>query len=418
MGEFAKWAEAQLDVKPEEKERPKIDDWRERADKQTQRLRKHVPLSAEVGTARATDALQQITSLLGGLGYKFRMQHHLESPDTATSVLPKEDPGIPGRDISIELPKEASWLEPRLFSKEAVGPIRSFLQDARVETRAKSRAKRKRALAPGTNPLTIPGFVPAAVIAAPESFRRGFTQADEDAKSVRNELLQAKLDEAKAEFEQALSEEYKGRKMASAGEWLDGLTKSVFALEKNAQSDQGEAMKWINAYLGMAALLGYGAHRASKRWTESRDPARQKHKLYRMALRQRMHDKGIPVVVDFNELPAGQAQTETTDELPVPEIKEAMVKRAAMSLKQILSRKVAPALPPLSHEYSGSLYRRLLETFKPVAAAKKKLAKQTGERYRPSLHNLPNIATPEQLNVFKVLTPEQKREIFYDVIGR
>jgi len=326
VGEFAKWAQKELDKKKPEKEekpRPKIKDWRERASGQVSRLRKHTPLSAEEGVSNAAETLNQIGTLLGDLGYKFRMQRHLAEPEIATSILPKGDPGIPGRDISIELPKSAEWLEPRLLSKEAVGPLRSFLQDAHVEAKARGREKRKRALAPSADPMTVPGFVPAAVIAAPEAFRQGFTRADDDAKAARNELLQAELEKAKAEFEEALNQEYKGRKMASAGEWLDGLAKSVFHMEKDAQADQGDMMKWINAYMGLAALLGYGSHRASQKWTEARDPARQKHKLYQMAIRQRMHDKGIPVVVDFNELPAAKAELEATDELPALEAKVA-----------------------------------------------------------------------------------------------
>lgn len=414
MGEFAKWAEKEL---PVEEERPKIEDWRDRASGQTDRLRKHMPLTSEIGTANATALLKQISTALGNLGYNFRMRRHRESPQE-TSILPSGDPGIPGRDISITLPKEASWMETRLFSKEAVGPIRAAFQEAGIETKARMREKRKRALAPGTDPMTVPGFVPAAVIAGPESFRRGFTQADKDTSTARNDELQAKLDVAKEEFEQALTEEYKGRKMASAGEWIDGLTQSVFTLEKSAsQSEPGEAMRLINVYLGLASLLGYGSFRASKRWTESRDPARQKHKLYRMAVRQRMHDKGVPVVVDFEDLPAARARAvakSQTDDVPLT----MDAKEGAMTRAQILGRKIAPSMAPLSHEHVSGLYRKLLETLKPVASAKRKVAAKTGVPYKPSLHGLSGIATPEQLNAFRVMTPDQKRRIFYDVIGR
>jgi hypothetical protein len=214
-------------------------------------------------------------------------------------------------------------MEHRLLSKEAIGPIRSWLQNAKVESGAKLKERRHKAFAPTENPLTSPGFVPLAAITAPESFRKGFTQADADAAAVRNELLGTELEQAKQEFERALSEEYKGRKAASAGEWLDNFTDKVFALEKRADSDQGDAMKWLNAYLGTAALLGYGTHRAAESFTSRHDSARQKHKLYRMALRQRMHDKGVPVMVDFNDLPAAKEEMNLTDELPVQEMKEA-----------------------------------------------------------------------------------------------
>ena len=66
---------------------------------------------------------------------------------------------------------------------------------------------RRRAFTPTDNPLTVPGFVPAATIAVPEAFRKGFTQADEDAARTRNEILGAELEQAKQEFEQALAEE-------------------------------------------------------------------------------------------------------------------------------------------------------------------------------------------------------------------
>ena len=342
MGEFAKWAEQeeQLD-QMEETPRPKVKDWRERASEQVGRFKKHMPLAAEEGAQNASEALKQLSALLYGLGYQFRMKRHQEKPDEAVNLLPRDEPGIPGRDVSISLPeprkpepesemaaltpipKFASWMEPRLFSKEAVGPIRAMLQNTKVEAGAKMKERKRKAFAPTENPLTSPGFVPLAAITAPESFRKGFTQADTDSSSMRNEVLGQELEQAKQEFERALSEEYHGRKAASAGEWLDGLTKELFSLEKQADSDQGDAMKWLNAYLGAAALLGYGTHRAAENFTSKRDPARQKHKLYRMALRQRMHDKGVPVMVDFNELPAAKEELNLVNELPVQEAKEA-----------------------------------------------------------------------------------------------
>lgn len=343
MGEFAKWAEQEEQLDQMEKTpRPKVKNWRERAAEQVGRLKQRMPLAAEEGAQNASELLKQLSSMLYGLGYQFRMKRHQENPDEAINLLPRGDPGIPGRDISISLPesedrpapelesdtmnlfpKTAAWLEPRLFSKEAVGPIRAWLQNAKVESGADLKERRHRAFAPTENPLTVPGFVPIAAITAPESFRKGFVQADTDASSVRNQVLSEELEQAKQEFEQALSEEYKGRKAASAGEWLDNFTHKLFDLEKVAESDQGNAMKMLNAYLGAAALLGYGTHRATEKFVSSRDPSRQKHKLYRMALRQRMHDKGVPVLVDFNELPASKAEENLTDELPVQEAKEA-----------------------------------------------------------------------------------------------
>lgn len=345
MGEFAKWA---AKVTEEEPPRQPIPDWRERTSEQVNRFREVMPLSAEEGAANASKALSEIYKLLFGLGYNFRAQRHLEKPTEATHLLPEGDPGIPGRDISISMPKLASWMEPRLLSKEAVGPLRAALQNREVEYKAKAKEKMRRAFTASENPLTVPGFVPMAAIAAPEAFRKGFTQADADAAAARNEVLSIELEKAKQEFEEALNAEYRGHKSASLGELVDGLAEASLQLSKEAQDEQGSGMKALNVYLGLAALLGYGAHRAAEDYTKKRNPGYQKQKLYRLALRQRMHDKGVPVLVDFNELPAAKEELNLTDALPAPEMKEASAAAVARggAFLPIIQDPAKPAPPP------------------------------------------------------------------------
>jgi hypothetical protein len=403
VGDFAKWAEQVMALDPEEKQlRPKVKHWRERSSEQVNKLREHMPLMAEEGQANATETLKQLSAMIYGLGYKFRMQRHMDQPEETTSLLPRDDPGIPGRDISISLPKAAAWVEPRLFSKQAVGPLRAMLQNTKVEAEARLKERKSKSFASTDNPMTVPGFAPMAAIAVPESFRKGFTQADADAAEVRNELLSAELEQAKQEFEQALGEEYQGRKAASAGEWLDLLADRAV---KQAESEQGTGQKWLNSYLAAAALLGYGSHRAAENFVSKRDPARQKHKMYRMALRQRMHDKGVPVMVDFNEMPASRVEEDLLTELPIQEAKEAAIASQIGAVG-----KASPA--------ASSVFRDLLERFKPLVTAKTKIGLKTGRRYRPSAWGLPNIATLDQMELFKQMSARERMRISHEVLGK
>lgn len=356
MGEFAKWAE-QLPAG----DRQPIPDWRERASEQVEQFRKIMPTSAEEGAQNASETLSKLYKMLHGLGYNFRMQRHLDSPKETTQLLPEGDPGIPGKDMTISLPKMAEWLEPRLLSKEAIGPMRAWMQNKEVETKAKLRDKKRRAFAHTTDPMTQPLFAPAAAITIPEAFRKGFTQADADAAVARREVLSVELAKAKEEFEQALTEEYRGRKAASAGEMVDGLAVGMLELEKQGlEEEQGLGMKALNTYLAMAALLGYGTHRAAESFVSKREPGRQKQKLYRMALRQRMHDKGVPVLVDYNEMPAAREAINLTDDLPVPEMKEAAakVKRISAIVRTLVEKAKALPAKPLSADAPAEWVRK------------------------------------------------------------
>jgi hypothetical protein len=359
VGEFAKWA-APLLKEADSQEvpmRPRMRDWKERSADQLQRMRRHIPTSREESDRNTQEALEQIKKLMHGLGYQFRMQRHLAGSPEQDSILPAGEPGIPGRDVSITLPKSAEWLEPRLLSKEALGPIQAGLQTRAIETKSKFKEKKRRAFMRTESPLTNPLFGPMAVITAPEAFRHGFQQADTDAQAAKNKILDRKLEEAKNDFEQALAEEYLGQKSASAGQWIDEFAQVML----KAADDRGIGMKMLNTYLTLATLLGYGTHRASKKFVEKHEPAAQKHKLLRMALRQKMHERGVPILVDFDELPA--AHTEDFVEQPSPQVeqpspqdvqfpffetKEAAIPALIMEGGKLIHRISRPSIKPLT----------------------------------------------------------------------
>lgn len=351
MGEFAKWAAPMLKkAKPEEvPERPRMRDWRERSADQQARFRKHMPTTQEESTQRSIEAINQIKQMMHQLGYNFRMQRHMKGAPEQDALLPKDEPGIPGRDISISLPKSAEWLDEELLTKDAIGPIGAFMQNRAIEAKAKLKEKKRQAFQGTSSPLSNPIFGPAAVITAPEAFREGFNQADEDAKRVRSDRLDAELENAKADFERALEEEYAGRKSASAGEWIDELA----GLLIKKSDDQGVGSKVLNTYLTLAALLGYGSHRAAKSFTSKHDPSYQKQYLTRMALRQKMHERGVPILVDYGSLPAARKKEE--EERPVEsdvEMPFFEAKEAAADTPQVAFRQLSKALRNFKHHIS------------------------------------------------------------------
>lgn len=301
MGEFAKRANAVLKVA--ESEGVPVD-WKTTADEQVERLRKHVPLAADVSTAKSLDMLAKLREMAYQIGFSSRL-------NMASPVKPEMALSQPTREATMALPKEAGHKEALLQS--VTDPMKAWSQSAGDDITERVKRKLGDRMRVTENPLTNPAFLPAAAIMVPEAFRAGARAAESTVRTSRSATLNEDLAQAKQDFEDALRAEYLGRKkISSAGELIDGLA------ERLIKQADGELATAANVYLALATLMGYGAHNAAKSWTEKRDPARQEQKLMHHALRQRAIDQGVPVFVDYRSLPAANMPKEVPAEIVAP----------------------------------------------------------------------------------------------------
>lgn len=383
MGEFAKRANAVLKVA--EAEGVPVD-WKTTADEQIGRLRQHVPLAADVSTAKSLDMLKQLRELAYQLGYTSRL-------NMASPIKPELALTQPTRETTIPLPKEAS--QKHALMQAVTDPMRAWSQSAGGDFTERMKRKLSDRMRVTENPLTNPAFLPAAAIMVPEAFREGARAAETSVRGSQSQELDSALVQAKQDFEDALRAEYVGRKkISSAGELLDGLADKL--IEKQAE---GELATAANVYLALAALLGYGAHNAAKTWTEKRDPARQDQKMLHHALRQRALDQGVPVLVDFNSLPAAEVKKElpaAPAELP----KELPVDAASSAPGAIeVGEKVAASVS--SEEYQR-LYGDIAAMKIPAATMKKHLDDMLKRGY--SVHSAAGMGTSLRDYISKHLT--------------
>lgn len=265
-------------------------DWRTRMDDQTARLREHVPLAADEAQLAAAEKLQQLTHLAEQLGYNMRSQQR--DRQGISQIL-----GTP-REKMISLPAQSPAPVPALGEKVALlgavtGPIRNALEDAKLELQNVADEKRRSATRVTSDPMTIPTFAPSIALSLPKSFASGYRNADAELDAKAKADMEAQILAARGEFESALSDEYKGHKIASFGELLDGLAK-VACLVKGAD---GELNKALGMYLAGAALVGQGAHVTAKNWVERHDPRHQRAKALRDAIMLKRQANPPPVLV-------------------------------------------------------------------------------------------------------------------------
>jgi hypothetical protein len=276
------------------------DDWREVLKGQTQRLRKHMPTSEDLAVSRAKELLEQLSEKAYAAGVMTHLSKRMKEDNP---LIDRPLRGMPGREVTISLPepKAASekvaekdglpeWFEPRLLSKEA--GVFDFLTDPLLnkaeEMKAQAAKKIDELRLSGTrtteDPGTLPWFYPAAALTVPQQFSAGYGAADKALDEERKRKLNEEIEQARQEFERALSEEYTSKhgSASSSGELIDGLA------QFHVKTAEGEINQALGAYLALAALLGTGTHEFTRRWVEKRDPKRQKYKALRDAVLRRM----------------------------------------------------------------------------------------------------------------------------------
>lgn len=303
MGKFAEKAEPIL---------KQADAWQDAMAAQEQRLHAVVPSGHDEAVAKARVLLDKIRATSHDFGYQLREQNPRK---TVEELMPSEPLGVGGRETMINIPalpqKEASWIEPRLFSKQALlgfmtDPIKNKLEDAALGIHQLLDEKKEHGTRVTGDPSTLPTFYPAAAMTIPKSLMEGYREADKgQADRVRNEM-DTRLQHARKEFDQALTDEYANtrHKASSAGELIDGLAKwwsGDLVFEKAAD---GEANKALGMYLAAASLLGMGSHAAAKSMWEKRDPRYQKYKAMQELVKQRQRNSTLPVLVTEEHLPA------------------------------------------------------------------------------------------------------------------
>lgn len=228
--------------------------------------------------------------------HEFYKQRNL-SPDDAETAIYKETKKL---------------LDKQALLGAVTAPLREAAEDVQAEIANALEAKKERMTRVTSSPYTLPWFLPAASMTVPKAFYRGYQKADEDIEQLQDVQLKERLEKARAEFEDALAQEYAGRKTASMGGVIDGLA------DMHIKSAEGELNAVLGAYLALASLAASGAHSTAKAWVEKRDPRYQEMRAMREALQQRGISHMPYVFVDPTSLAAGNTDlTEGSTDLSV-----------------------------------------------------------------------------------------------------
>lgn len=267
MGEFAK--------------RALTSGWQDQLQAQESRLHALIPSRKEEAEAKARELLAKYTVLAEAMGRRHRLsqQSGMKSLDVLQG-LPEE----PGREYvaQLGLPKQGSWSD--------------YLRDKYEDLRKEFLLGKERLTTTTSDPSTLPWFAPAMATNLPSSFMRGYQDADSNVVAKKKKELDAQLDGAKAQFEQALAEEMQtGRKIGSAGELIDGL---ATAHCKKAVFEEGDANKYLGYYLAAAALLGKGSDVVAYNLMKKYDPRRIEGKAMESAIRERMRNYPTPILME------------------------------------------------------------------------------------------------------------------------
>ena len=138
-------------------------------------------------------------------------------------------------------------------------------------------------------------------IATRKAFTQGYRDADSGMDKEKLDSLNIQVEDAKNQFESALSSELGSRKAASAGEFIDGLA------DIYVKTAEGELSTGLGYYLALAALLGEGASQVGYNWMSARDPRRQRMKELEQAILARSKRNPSPILMK-----------DPMDNLPVP----------------------------------------------------------------------------------------------------
>jgi hypothetical protein len=303
MGEFAKVANELMESPA----------WKQKLKEQEAVLHQHIPSSQEEATAKAMAIIDKVREASYAAGQRIRQQKVQDSGIESLLPVRSGSDAPPGRDMTITMPsvpgskaepqrKTAEWLDERLLSKNAgiiwdtmVSPVLETAQDAKAYGARLIDEKFTHATRPNSNPTSLPWFYPAAALTGARELKKGYQDASEKAIDSHSAVLDKHLSKAKQEFENALKMEYassKGlNKASSAGELVDALAQAY------TKAAAGELVEMAGPYLGIASLLGYGAHQAAKGYIEDNDPERYKLKELRRMLKARLRASPPPVQV-------------------------------------------------------------------------------------------------------------------------
>jgi hypothetical protein len=312
MGEFAKKADAVAN------------DWQSRIARQRGVLSQHIQPSEEEATAKAMESIQALRARAFALGHTLRAAHQQHGIEELLKTI---EPLGAGRDMMMTVPafqraeKKAEWLETALWSKEAgvlgamIDPIRYGIQDLKAEAAHKIDEKIQAGIRPTAEPGTLPWYYPTLALSLPNATAAGYQSAEEGYNAKLKAQMDAKVEAAKKEFEEALqAEAVQGRKAASAGELLDTLA------TLHIKAADGELNQAAGLYGALAALLGQGGYHLGKSFAEKRDPRYINAKAMAEMARQRLRSRPIPVLVGPSD--------EQDQALDIPE--DETVEKAAM----------------------------------------------------------------------------------------
>jgi hypothetical protein len=300
MGKFAKLAATEL----ASSDASAIEPWEAELKRQEQMLYSKIPSSEEEASSKAIKNIQELHNKSYAVGYMLRYMRRLA--EEKKSIFPSNTEGVPGREIALSMPsKKASSIDALL------DPMRETAEDIGMRASGGIGEQKSRLMRTTADPSTLPWYYPMMALTAPNALASGFQKAEQDMDAIELARINERLNKAKGEFEQALAEEYSsaphvkagGVRTSSAGEIIDGLAKV------HIKSAEGELNQVLGAYLSLAALLGQGAHITAKEWAEKRDPNRQKIKLLREAIRQRMRTQMPSIRVESGE-PALMSETD------------------------------------------------------------------------------------------------------------
>jgi hypothetical protein len=291
MGEFAKRAEEVLN------------DWEPRLAAQEEILHQVIPSSETEAAIKAVKNILEAKQLAYNTGHSLRAILQDQNLNEALESKPKLRSQ---REISINFPqyKQAGLLD------IITNPISHAGEDMYLDLKRKADEKLTRGRTPTTDPSTLPWYLPAITLSAPQSFAKGYHAADLEEDTKMHEALDAQLEEAKKQFDTALATEYHEsniRKSSSAGELIDELA------QDHVKSAEGEINQALGGYLSLASLLGLGSYNLTKKWTETNDPRVQRFKALQEIIGQRMRSSPLPVLVGHEAPPPEDEGIEVTE---------------------------------------------------------------------------------------------------------
>lgn len=271
MGQFAKIA----------------NDWEARLAAQEAALHKVVPSTEQETSLRAMAKIKAIAQEAHNLAYGLRAANRKDPAKELLSEL--SGTSIPGREHAISLPALKTGSYKKAVLEAFTNPLIHGAQRASLGAKNLADRELQEKTRVTDDPSTLWWYYPSMTMNALGGVRSGYAKADDDANSATHLDLDTKIQSARAQFERALADEYRGSKITkraeSLGEVIDGLAMV------RVKCAAGELNTTAGVYATLAALLGTGSYHQAKAWTEDRDPRVMKMKAVRELIRSRMRSQ-------------------------------------------------------------------------------------------------------------------------------